>query len=1419
MTSVVEIPVTGFEMPITAVCIDNIRTNLKLPGLGKLVQAFQKKGYTLADKMLTENCDNINNVGMIIGENESQIIPQHEVLFGNEPKSMMSITSHGVLLSGRIQRMLDNIGMLPYHDDAVKHTGVSAHKRSFECMATIAGPAEPTHDTLQCKPSLERQSQGNVDSSISGVNKQNPSIVANTSHLNYKQDLHIFDANGNINEQALNKAVNHAVQSNQNDNFMYEKSQYEDEIVESDMEAVEKALESITRDESGRVFIRLLWDEQQCERLANNFGLAKAILKSNLHKLQKSPNHLAMYDKVIQDQLAKGAIEKIDNLENFIKEHPNCSFLPHMGVFRENHPSTPCRVVFLANLCDRRNNANSISHNQAMKAGINFNKPIAASLTELRMNRYILNLDIVKAYTNIGLYDIDSEKLLFLWFTNISQDNYEICAYTCKRLPFGIRPSAALLSIVLYKMLILDAEHDEKPLKELKKELFSLFYVDNSSIGANTKEELRWKYEQLSGIFEPYQFYLQQMSTNDTELQSIIDAKCGIETPAKLKMFGMLWDRENDIISTCPMKLNRSACSKRSILSSINSNFDVFGINSPLLNRARIFMHRLQCNPKLSWDTKIDDELYKEWVNICIQVEKTPPIEIPRFIGSRDEEYELLCCTDASKTMYGITLHLHELSTGKISFLASKNHIVNTQLESKSIPSLEFHSISLGVHELINYAEQLAGDNSYPPMKISSLKLFTDSACCLGWLKAGGIRLDKMTKVSPFVKNRLEKILKLCNKRPVQFNFTNGLKNPADCVTRCLSYAQLCKSTYLLGPPVKDLDCKTSDMNVRLPPADISDDSIHGLQTVVEQPNVQAVEFDRFSSFAKLFSGYKIWLKFLNKLKQRTNVKYNRSHIIKSEYQIQQDTYNLLVRSDQMEHFKEEIEFLNSKKQIPNRNIPNIVTRLNVFSDSGILKVRSKFEKWSDHKKYNYPVLLSKKSKLTCLIIKHLHENKGHAGVYSVLNELRKRYYVPCHFSTVKSVIKSCIVCRRVNSRSIQINQNSYRDFRVDPDNVCYRNCFVDHFGPYTVKIRGEKRKVWVLLITCMWSRNINLKLCLDMTTSAFLRALQEHIFEHGTMSRLMGDLGSSITAGFNIIRGMLGKSDVEQFLVDNGIQTFNLDQIPKGNSELASLAESCVKLAKRMINGSIGKQILDVFDFQFALCQTTCMVNKRPIAFLDSLRDSDESSVLPPAITPESLRNGHCLATLNILPSFSVDVDPDWQPCLDSDFSLKNAFEKLNKNRQNLSAIYQNEFMANLTRQATNVKGRYAKVKHDKLTVGDVVLLVEPHTKAINFPMGKVISVTENSCNEVTNAIILKGNKEKVKRHVKSLILLIKNSELQSKSQSVGQKSSETDTGGQNVSHRNGLNSAEVKVKPTRRKAADKCYQQLAELADHDLI
>ena len=114
------------------------------------------------------------------------------------------------------------------------------------------------------------------------------------------------------------------------------------------------------------------------------------------------------------------------------------------------------------------------------------------------------------------------------------------------------------------------------------------------------------------------------------------------------------------------------------------------------------------------------------------------------------------------------------------------------------------------------------------------------------------------------------------------------------------------------------------------------------------------------------------------------------------------------------------------------------------------------------------------------------------------------------------------------------------------------------------------------------------------------------------------------------------------------------LTQYAKGCKELGGLVESCVKLGKRCIRGCIGNQVLDIFDFTHVVCQAVCLVNKRPIAFKNALRDGSPVE-LPAPITPESLLKGHDLVTLQILPSQSFEVDSDWDPNMDMDYGCPN--------------------------------------------------------------------------------------------------------------------------------------------------------------------
>ena len=1312
-TTMVELRIAEGLRPISLVCVPEIRTKLSLPGLNDVVNDFSEKGYILADKLLLKGGDEISNIGIVIGDNEAQIIPQTDVTFGDAALSMFANTPFGIILFGSVERMLHNLPHLPYNENS--------------CVLT---------------------------SSCSGVIGEPCLEVAKPACVELKFD--VLKQDGQVDENILEQALSHVIKEQFDNVLSYDSHIYEEDVAELDKIQIEHVIQNTSRADDGSLRMPLMWDPNVSHRLANNFGLSKAILKSVCKKLQNSPDKMLMYDQVIRDQESLGVIERVDNIEAFVRDHPTCSFLSHMAVFRMDKDTTKCRVVYLSNIADRRQAKDSISHNQAIVSGPCLNKKIATAVSEMRFDSLLLCFDIVKAFLNIKLYPSDQEKLMFLWYKDISKKDYTLVAYKSTRLAFGLRCSPCILGIALYIILIADATEDATELRELKKLIYSLMYVDNGAVTANSSSRLGWAYDQLVQIFSPYQFKLQQFATNDLSLQAAIDGD-GEKTPSVVKLFGLAWNRVEDTISTQPLRLDPKANTKRAVLSTIAANYDIFQYNGPILNRARVFIHLLQCDSTLGWDSVLSDDRMRDWWNICRQVNSSPHIEIPRCVGDRNGTFNLVACTDASKMFYGVVVYIQDCSTGKMSFLAAKNKLVNKQLEGKSIPCLEFHAIALGAEMLIQLHDELSGNKSLTPIKISNLVLFSDSMVSLDWLYAACHKLGKLQKVSTFVKNRLKKICELCESKSIEFRHVSGSKNPCDCITRCLSYKQLQQTNYLTGPDLEDYEELTRvAFSVPAVSAERVECSFNIASTSVETQS--EVDVSRFSNFVTLFRVQKNVLMFINKLKEKVNTRHAKCLPIYTNDELKTTAWNLLIKNDQQKHFADIVKFFQNKQRVPNLEVPSAITKLNVFMDQkGILRVQSKFDRWSEHKKYQSPVLLSGNSPLCSLIIRDIHRKKGHTGCYNVLNEFRRTFFVEKHFSVIKRVLRQCITCRRVNSRTIDVNQNKYRDFRVSPPNVPFRYIFVDHFGPYRVRQGDSRSKVWVLCITCMWSRAVNLKVCLDLTTSEFLKALQTHIFEYGVPERVLADLGSSIVSGGNVISGFLNDPTVTSVLDEFNIKPMSFIHYAKGNHDLGGIVESCVKLSKRMISGSIGNQVLNISDFLFIICRAVCLINKRPIAFRDALRDEGGHEDLPAPITPEVLLRGHDLLTLNILPYQSVDVDPEWTPESNGTAHIKSSFDILGKNRQKLIEIYQDEFLGDLTRQATDKKQQYKKVFHEKLEVGDVVVMKEPNMKSVHFPMGRVLETTVNELGEVTDVVLMKGNREKVRRHVKSLIPLLK--------------------------------------------------------------
>ncbi|XP_066966550.1 uncharacterized protein [Macrobrachium rosenbergii] len=310
--------------------------------------------------------------------------------------------------------------------------------------------------------------------------------------------------------------------------------------------------------------------------------------------------------------------------------------------------------------------------------------------------------------------------------------------------------------------------------------------------------------------------------------------------------------------------------------------------------------------------------------------------------------------------------------------------------------------------------------------------------------------------------------------------------------------------------------------------------------------------------------------------------------------------------------------------------------------------------------------------------------------------------------------------------------------------------------GPFNVYHDNKKSKVWVLVITCMWSRAVNLKVCSDMSTNEFLRAFQLHSFEYGVPQYCISDQGTQIVAAGNKIQSFLSDFDTQRYFQESGVKSLKFEQFYKGQSELGSLVEVCVKMSKRLIYGAIRNNVLTLKDFEFLIAQTVHIINRRPIAFKEELRTSI-GEALPQPITPELLLKGYDLNSLNIIPELQeVDPDPDWFKDDPSRVILDN-YGKLRRVRERLKQLYESEFLNTLIKQATNKKNRFQPVKHTILKKGDIVMIKEPMSKPQYYPMGIVKDVQINESGEVTGATVMKGcSREVTKRHASNLIPIL---------------------------------------------------------------
>ena len=105
--------------------------------------------------------------------------------------------------------------------------------------------------------------------------------------------------------------------------------------------------------------------------------------------------------------------------------------------------------------------------------------------------------------------------------------------------------------------------------------------------------------------------------------------------------------------------------------------------------------------------------------------------------------------------------------------------------------------------------------------------------------------------------------------------------------------------------------------------------------------------------------------------------------------------------------------------------MPPLIKSLNLFLDAnGLLRSKGRISKCLalEYDTVN-PLLLSKHSLFTLLLIKESQFKCKHLGVGSTLNHLRQSgFWLPSARTTIKKVIKQCIICNKYNNLAFNLS-------------------------------------------------------------------------------------------------------------------------------------------------------------------------------------------------------------------------------------------------------------------------------------------------------------------------------------------------------------------------------------------------------------
>lgn len=1062
---------------------------------------------------------------------------------------------------------------------------------------------------------------------------------------------------------------------------------------------------------------------QNPPKLPDNKSLALRRLEGLKRRLLRDPSLRRRYAREMQLLLDEGYAELVPTNELHSRPHMTW-YLPHHPVLNPNKPDK-VRIVF-----DCAAECGSVSLNSQVLQGPDLNNKLLGVLLRFRQGPVALMADIEAMFHQVKVAPEHRDALRFLWWPKGDVQ----CAPKAYRMTvhlFGGVWSPSCASYALKRTFLDHTDVCPADVGDAQRN----FYVDDLLISVQSATEGIRMAEELRRVTSLGGFRLTKWASNSKEvLESIpeVERHKGIKEidlerkplPVE-RALGVRWDLEDDQMAVVIKSVEKGRpTTRRDLLRVISSVYDPLGFLAPFLIRAKVIFQE-ECRRKKGWDeaiSEISEGLWQQWMT---ELTHLTEFRMPRCYdpkATKGSSYQLHHFCDASQVAYGVVSYLRiSYRTGDVHLAFVYGKAKLAPLKQLTIPRLELCAAVLAVKVDETLRHELSLD-------LGGSVFWTDSVIVLQYIR------NTERRFHTFVANRVATIHE--HSEVTQWRHVGSLQNPADDATRGLSCYELNgRCRWIEGPDFLQRESDHWPMEPRLMPDLGKDSEVKGDATVMmmetrQEENPLVRLWARYSSWHKLLRGVSWIRRFLYWRLRRGLEQGDKSRLKVSELQASRTA---VLGCVQREHYEAEIKDLKERGAL--RKTSPLFQLEPHLGEDGLLRAGGRLKRAPLSTDSKYPVLLPRDHRITELIVRETHENKaGHSGREHTLAVIRQEFWVPKGRRLIDQVLKTCLVCRRVNWK-----ESLQRQADLPADRVCVAKApftctGVDCFGPFDVK-QGRKRvKRWGCLFTCLTSRAIHLEILDGLDADSFLNAITRFSARRGVPERIRSDNGTNMVRADKELRAAAlsweRDDNLQNALLKRQIAwEFN----PPHASHMGGVWERQIRTVRKVLQAIIGEQVVDEERLHTLFCEVEAIVNGRPITPTSNNIDDIEALTPLHILRPKTLP--HCSLG-------GKDEEP-----------IGNIYQKGWKHAQFLADQFWKRWLRVYLPSLRQRQRQFKQLRN--FQVGDVVLLTDWNVPRNQWGLGRVVEATPGEDGLVRKVRVRTAARKFLTRPVNKLCLL----------------------------------------------------------------